>query len=137
MQDLSREQNLRRDAEARAQPKATSRGSASSSNDDDGCFGGDCEVVVKGRGTVLMSELACGDVVLGEGGWCRVLTWLHRCPMEACKMWMISTTTGVVHATGDHLIFLQAGLAGFYTRRRVSVCFSGFRGSRQCGVCDV
>ncbi|CAE7209958.1 hh [Symbiodinium sp. CCMP2592] len=119
LQDISKEQKLRSDAEARAQANATS-GSSGSSSDSDGCFGGDCEVVVKGRGTVLMSELACGDVVLGEGGWCRVVTWLHRCPMETCKMWMISTTTGVVHATGDHLIFLQDGSAMPARQLRVS-----------------
>ena len=81
--------------------------SSSSSSGSDGCFAGNCEVVVQGRGSIHMRDLSCGDLVMGEQGWCKVVDWLHRCPAEPCKMLKVTTTTGAIHATKDHLVFLQ------------------------------
>ena len=75
-----------------------------------GCFAGHCEVVVKGQGKTPMSAVKCGDLVRGDKGWCRVVAWLHRCPITPLNMRRISTTAGSAVVTANHLLLSKAVL---------------------------
>ncbi|CAJ1444862.1 unnamed protein product, partial [Effrenium voratum] len=81
------------------------------------CFPGDSKVMVRGRGTVPVSELRVGDEALAAipeaGGWALrfdpVVAFLHRAPELEAEVLQISHELGKLELTAGHLLFVQDG----------------------------
>lgn len=95
--------------EGKLASKVGTRAKSDKSSSGQGCFGGLCEVCVRNKGTIEISDLASGDMVATGTGWSPVVAWLHRCTDVMVDVLEIETSRGRLLATSEHLLFRADG----------------------------
>ena len=95
-----------REAQSEVQSRSYSGGSyGGSGSSGGGCFAGDSQVLIRGKGLTNLKDLRVGDDVETGFGWARVATFLHWHPLDMVAAITIMLPTSNLTVSREHLLF--------------------------------